>query len=374
MANRIVDPFPQWFNNLGLSLGGGSIAFYVTGTTTPTTTYSNRSLSTPNQNPLPLDSAGRPQTEIWLDPTITYKCVLADSTGAVIKTADPVVDPAANISAALQVTAGNPNSQIAGTAGTVGGLSSSMAYDITNQILYVCTTTGTASSAVWTAVGAAITGNEDVRTTTHTVVAADVGRIQTANSASAINFPLTQAATIGASKLFGFKNIGAGTLTLTPNAGAGDLIEGAATLSLLTNQGAIVYCTGSAWRVLTFYQAAAFSGSVSATIFLPTIVTLTDGATPALDASKGTIYRLTSTQNPTIGIPTNPTDGQRIIIEFTASGGARTLSLNTGAGGFEFGTDITALSQTVSGKMDRIEAMYNLSANLWGVIGYVKGF
>lgn len=110
------------------------------------------------------------------------------------------------------------------------------------------------------------------------------------------------------------------------------------------------------------------------TTTFPTIVNLVDGATPALDASAGDIFRLSAAGDRTIAIPTNPTDGKKIIIEHTASGGARTLALNAGAGGFSFGSDITAITATSSGKTDLIGCYYRQSANMWWVIAYVKGY
>lgn len=101
---------------------------------------------------------------------------------------------------------------------------------------------------------------------------------------------------------------------------------------------------------------------------------LTDGATPALDASLASTYTLTSTTNPTIGVPSNPIAGQKIVIAFTASGANRTLALNTGTGGFRYGTDVTALTETVSGKTDYVGAIYNSTANKWDVVAYAKGY
>lgn len=101
---------------------------------------------------------------------------------------------------------------------------------------------------------------------------------------------------------------------------------------------------------------------------------LVDGATPALDASLGSVFTLTSTQNPTIAVPTNPTNGQKITIVFTASGANRTLSLNSSAGGFKFGNDITALTATTSGTIDYIGCIYNSTSGFWNVVAYVKGF
>lgn len=104
------------------------------------------------------------------------------------------------------------------------------------------------------------------------------------------------------------------------------------------------------------------------------VVALADGATPALDASLGAIFTLSAAGDRTIGIPTNPTDGQKIVIVHYASGGARTLALNSGTGGFAFGTDVTSLTETASGKRDLIGCIYNTTLNLWLVVGYVKGY
>jgi hypothetical protein len=105
------------------------------------------------------------------------------------------------------------------------------------------------------------------------------------------------------------------------------------------------------------------------------VVALTDGATPALNSDNGDVFTLTTTTNPTIAVPSGtPTDGQKLIIRVTASGGARTMSLNTGAGGFSFGTDITALTATTSGATDYVGAIWNASTSFWNVIAYVKGY
>ena len=108
--------------------------------------------------------------------------------------------------------------------------------------------------------------------------------------------------------------------------------------------------------------------------FLDTVVVLTDGATPALDASLGNIFTLAAAGDRTIAVPSNATSGQKIIIRHLASGGARTLSLNTGAGGFRFGSDITALTQTASGKYDYIGCIYNAVSSTWDVVAYAKGY
>lgn len=104
------------------------------------------------------------------------------------------------------------------------------------------------------------------------------------------------------------------------------------------------------------------------------VVALTDGSTPALDASLGTMFVLTAGGDRTIAVPSNATSGQKIVIRHLASGGARTLALNSGAGGFRFGSDITALTQTASGKIDYIGCIYNATDSKWDVVAYIKGF
>jgi len=101
---------------------------------------------------------------------------------------------------------------------------------------------------------------------------------------------------------------------------------------------------------------------------------LSDGATPALDASLGDVFTLSAEGNRTIAVPTNAVSGQKIIIRHYANGAARTLALNTGAGGFRFGTDITALTETASGKTDYIGCIYNSADTKWDVVAYIKGF
>lgn len=104
-------------------------------------------------------------------------------------------------------------------------------------------------------------------------------------------------------------------------------------------------------------------------------VTLTDAPTVATDASRGTIFTLSTSFERTLGAPTNPSKGQRAmwVVNNTASSGI-TLTLDTGTGGFAFGSTINTLSDIAAGKKDIIGAYYNGNANKWYVVAYVKGF
>jgi hypothetical protein len=105
------------------------------------------------------------------------------------------------------------------------------------------------------------------------------------------------------------------------------------------------------------------------------VVALTDAASVSLDASLGSVFTLSAGGNRTILAPSNPTNGQKIVIRHLASGADRTLSLTTGSSGaFRFGTDITALTATTSAKTDYIGAIYNSTDSRWDVVAYVKGY
>lgn len=106
------------------------------------------------------------------------------------------------------------------------------------------------------------------------------------------------------------------------------------------------------------------------------VITLTDGVGPVIDAQLGNDFRLVAGGNRTLAAPSGPTDGQKIMIEHTASGAARTLSVNTGTGGFTFGSDVTSIAATASGKTDVIAFKYVTanSINKWLVLAQVQGF
>lgn len=108
---------------------------------------------------------------------------------------------------------------------------------------------------------------------------------------------------------------------------------------------------------------------------IQTVKTLTDGATVALDASQGSVFRLSAGGDRTVSVPTNPTAGQRILVQHYANGANRTLTLTTGSSGaFRFGSTFASLSATTSGKTDYIECVYNGTDSRWDVINAVKGF
>ena len=69
----------------------GALAyFYATGTTTPQSVYTSAALSVAHANPVVADSAGKLPT-IYMDPSLTYRCVIKNSTGSVtLHDIDPI--------------------------------------------------------------------------------------------------------------------------------------------------------------------------------------------------------------------------------------------------------------------------------------------
>lgn len=92
-------PVQKFFSNIGLPLVGGKLFTYEAGTSTKQATYQNSS-GTLNTNPIILNFRG--EANIWLDPSLTYKFVLAGPFDS-----DPPTNPiwsVDNISAPLNVT------------------------------------------------------------------------------------------------------------------------------------------------------------------------------------------------------------------------------------------------------------------------------
>lgn len=148
MANRFNTPNAQFEDQNGLPLIGGKLYFYSSGTSTPLATYSDSALTIPNTNPVILDATGNAGS-IFLQ-NLAYKVILATSADVQIWTEDPVSTSDYTAVAQFQGYNGDPNGHVAGTAASPG-IPASVVWDYLDQILYIATQTGDASSTVWTA-------------------------------------------------------------------------------------------------------------------------------------------------------------------------------------------------------------------------------
>jgi hypothetical protein len=87
---RLLPPFEQQMDNSGEPMNGGTLQFYVAGTTTPLDTYSNLGLTIPNDNPIELNPAGRVMTNVYAPLNTLYDIVLKDGDGNTIRTEEDV--------------------------------------------------------------------------------------------------------------------------------------------------------------------------------------------------------------------------------------------------------------------------------------------
>jgi len=82
-AKLYYSPFIPAFSSNGAPMPGAQLLFYLTGTTTKTTIYSDAGLSVPLANPVVADSAGR-FSAIYLNDAVTYRVRQLDASGAQI--------------------------------------------------------------------------------------------------------------------------------------------------------------------------------------------------------------------------------------------------------------------------------------------------
>ena len=85
-----ANPGAQFFDDNGDPLSGGKIFTYAAGTTTPKATYTDYTGGTAHANPIILDAAGRPPSEVWLAYGDAYKFILKDSLDTLIGTFDHI--------------------------------------------------------------------------------------------------------------------------------------------------------------------------------------------------------------------------------------------------------------------------------------------
>lgn len=257
MANRFFNPREQFASSSAV-YAGGWLYFYASGTDTPLDTYSNAGLSIANTNPVELNSAGRPSVDIFLSDA-SYKVVLKDVDLNTIWTADPVYTSDFSGPAQFSVYAGNPNGNVAGTAGS-GSVKADAIWDTTNNILYVATTTGDAATTVWTAVNAS---------TAAAVVVNPQGRLTPVTATPIIASDSTAATAIyytpyignivpiynGSSYTqFTFSEL---TLSLVSSHSANSIYD----VFVFSNSGVVTLATGPSWGTATAGSGARGTGA-----------------------------------------------------------------------------------------------------------------
>lgn len=129
MAILSPPPKAQFFDANGDPLVGGKVYTYQGGTTTPLATYTTAAGTTPNANPVILDSRG--EADIWYTAGVSYKVVLRTAADVLIWTVD-------NIAMSGSMATQNSNN-VNITGGTIG-----------SGVTFNGNTTGTASNVTGT--------------------------------------------------------------------------------------------------------------------------------------------------------------------------------------------------------------------------------
>jgi hypothetical protein len=106
----------------------------------------------------------------------------------------------------------------------------------------------------------------------------------------------------------------------------------------------------------------------------PTVVPLTDASTIAVNAALGNDCRVTLTASGhTLGNPSNPSDGQRILFQITqpASGGPYTILYGTA---YLFSATLPAPTLSVTASLtDLLGFIYNATIGKWLFVSFVSG-
>lgn len=147
------------FDTNGAFLNGGKLYWYLAGTSTPATTYTDNSGTTPHTNPIILGETGQPPAPIWLADGVSYKAILKTSTDV------PIGITYDNITGVNQSTT-SPNfaewQALSGALTYISGTSFSIAGDVTSTLLpgrrvKVTVSAGTVYGTVFSAVFAVST-------------------------------------------------------------------------------------------------------------------------------------------------------------------------------------------------------------------------
>jgi hypothetical protein len=140
-------------------------------------------------------------------------------------------------------------------------------------------------------------------------------------------------------------------------------------------RGAVGVAAAGAAGATVLAQASPASASTTTEqgAVAPAVVSLTDAATIAVDASLGNDFRVTIAGNRTMGTPASPTDGQRIVFQVTqGTGGPFAITWDTG---YEFSAGLPKPNlSTTAGQTDLLGYVYNAAKGKWLLVAFVNGF
>jgi hypothetical protein len=218
-GNLLTMPVLRAVDANGAPLPGALLQFYVTGATTPANVYSSVSLGTALSNPVTADSGGL-FVPIYLDPTVTYRCQLQTSAGALIRDIDPVAAP---------ITI--PNNSVTAAMLQAGVATANLGYAPVNKTgdtatnLLLATTTLASNSAGY--LGAPLNEQDGA----YTFALTDAGKLVRGNPGAGVAWTIPPQSSVAWT---------AGTVIILRNASAS-----AAVITITRGAGVTLYAAGS---------------------------------------------------------------------------------------------------------------------------------
>lgn len=97
-----------------------------------------------------------------------------------------------------------------------------------------------------------------------------------------------------------------------------------------------------------------------------------NGSSWAMDAGKEDFFYIGMDADVTLQAPANPSPWKKVIVAVKAVGADRTVTLESGE--IRLGSDISALTATISGKTDYLGLLYNPVDRIWDLVSYSKGY
>ena len=121
------------------------------------------------------------------------------------------------------------------------------------------------------------------------------------------------------------------------------------------------------------FATPALATTIEQGALAPTVVILTDAPTIAVNASLGNDFRVTINGNRTMGNPSDPVNGQQILVQITqGAGGSFTVTWGS-AYDFSGALPQPTLS-TAAGQTDLLGFIYKASKSSWLLAAYLNGF
>lgn len=256
MAVLAPEPKAQFFYADGTPLVGGKVYTYAAGTSTPLATFTSASATTPNTNPIILDTRG--ECNLWYAPATSYKVILKDADENLIWTVDNISTYgtiAAQNYNNVNITGGaisgvtatfNLTGDVSGNAGTVtNGVYLTATQTLTNKTLTAIGTTSSVKDVDGTAYD--IGYRKIPQSLNTTAAAADVGKHLYVSATTTI-----PSGVFTAGDAFFIVNSSSSSVTITQGTGTTLRLAGTATTGNRTLPAyglARVLCVGSE----TFY-------------------------------------------------------------------------------------------------------------------------